>query len=121
MNLINSLDNMWYVIAILGISVLVCIFIINNLLNQISTLEKFIDSEDKKKNQKRVDFDKYYEYMLKLFSETLLELKRVDRNGAFSSDDEVGFAFRIILNAIEITKEKLSALQNPEEDKKPED
>ena len=114
---------MIFICIVLGICLVICIFIISNLLNQVNQLELHANKNVNRIIKQSTEFDKYYEYLLKLFSETFLELQRVDKRGSFSSDDEVGFAFRVIVLAIEQTKEKLLALKSkdPEEEKKPEE
>lgn len=109
------------IVAVESIGLIVCLFIISNLLNQINQLENHSNRYVNRIIKQGNDFDKYYEYLVKLFSETYAELQRIDKRGAFSSDDEVGFAFRVVQLAIEETKEKLLALKvkDPEEEKTP--
>lgn len=50
--------------------------------------------------------------------ETLDQLRVVDLNGAFEADDEVGFVFEYILNAIETLNKKYNPeYDEPERDK----
>lgn len=95
-------------LSILLFSVIVVgYFIVSNLLSQVEQLESSLQSSI----QKEVDFVKYYDYFIKLFTEAHLEMVRVDKRGAFSSDDEVGFSFKVIYRAIEDVKKKLAELE----------
>lgn len=89
-------------IAIIAV-ILVGGFIISNLLAQISILEN--------ETRSVVDVENHaiqvYETLLSIYTTALNELIRIDKNGAFSSDDEVGFAFRTIMETIEHVKHQM--------------
>lgn len=91
-------------------------FIVSNLLTQIEGLESHIQKTAKEGRKSEDEFYKYYIYFLKMFNEAYSEMRRVDKRGAFSSDDEVGFAFKVIYRAIEDIAKKLEEL---EEEQKP--
>lgn len=90
-------------------------FAVNNLLKQVDTLEKDLDKYGDRIVEVEAESLKYYKYYLKIFSETLSELKRVDKRGSFSSDDEVGFSFRVIVSSIEMLVEKIKSIEIEEE------
>lgn len=95
---------MWYVILSLIIAGL--ILIVFNLYNQVTQLEAAIE-EDNDTNERALRF---YTTVLEILSTTLVELDRVDKRGSFSSDDEVGFTFRVIKETVEQTKYQLEQL-----------
>jgi hypothetical protein len=98
----------------LGIAVLtstlciICGVIIRNLLNQVEQLEAELDNIDEVEERAL----RVYNFFLELFSNTLAELHRVDRNGAFASDDEVGFVFRTLMESIEHVKHQIELLKS---------
>lgn len=69
-------------------------------------------------NNKYIDLNnsnlKYYDLLLrnllKLFLEVRKRIDSVDKNGSFSSDDEIGFAFKIIEGTINNLVEKLNEI-----------
>lgn len=95
---------MWYVILSLIIAGL--ILIVFNLYNQVTQLEAVIE-EDNDTNERALRF---YTTVLEILSSALVELNRVDKRGAFSSDDEVGFTFRVMKETVEQTKYQLEQL-----------
>lgn len=106
------------VIIALLISVII---IIDNLLTQIKQLENHIEEITDKDDRIEEDVEKYYKYFLEIFTEAYNQMKRVDKRGAFSSDDEVGFSFKVLLKSIEDVSNKLKNMRtNPEEEKTPE-
>lgn len=107
----------WIMIILLLITVVILSFIIGNLLNQNTQFEKYIKTQFKTAQKKQEDFDKYYQYILGLLMHTYSELQRVDKRGSFSSDDEVGFSFRVIYRAIEDIKNKIELMKIEETEK----
>jgi hypothetical protein len=51
------------------------------------------------------------ENLLVAYIKVLAKLKRIDRLGAFESDDEVGFVFKTLKNTIEELKNELDNLK----------
>lgn len=105
-----------YIILVLVILLIVSGIAIRNLLHKHDALIQDIITHRKKIDSVEDETIKYHKYFLKLFNQTYQELQRVDKRGSFSSDDEVGFAFRVIINAIETTKNKLQSLEVEEEE-----
>jgi len=103
-------------IALLTVS-LVSFFAIKNLLSQITQLEEGLQIYVNNNESLEDEIVKHYEYFIRLFSETLSELQRIDKRGSFSSDDEVGFSFRVIITAIENVKLKLESIKSEEPEK----
>lgn len=93
------------IITLIGVSAM----IITNLLNQIRQLEKIVQETDQTTYNT-------YTFILKTLTETFAELQRIDKRGAFSSDDEVGFVFRVIVESIEHVKFQLEKLNKPDDD-----
>jgi hypothetical protein len=106
------MDMNWFLGFALITTLVLSVWIISNLLNQISILENNVrdgvKSEDK--------FIRVYENMIRIFTEALAEMKRIDKRGSFSSDDEVGFAFKVVLESIEQIKYQLESIRNNNDD-----
>lgn len=102
-------------VAILSIGIVVTLVMIRNLLIQNDKLEEFLQIYSNKIEETELETIKYYKYFLELFTQTYGELSRIDKRGSFSSDDEVGFAFRVIISAIETVKDKLKSIKGEEE------
>jgi biopolymer transport protein ExbB/TolQ len=104
------------IVTFVLIALLIVAFIaIRNLLSQNDTLLENLQIYSNKIEQIEDETIKYHKYFLELFTQTYQELQRVNKRGSFSSDDEVGFAFRVILSAIETAKNKLLAIETEEE------
>lgn len=102
-------------IIILSIALGICIYVISNLLKQVSILESSLQDMSKIEDEAL----SIYDFFLRLFTRTLTELEQVDRRGAFASDDEVGFVFNTILESIKQVKFKIEQLKtNPDDEMK---
>ena len=99
------------IILICIVIIILCTFFIYNLYKQNEQLEKFIKDIEKKEVKMYEDAQKYYIAFLRLFSEAKSQLDRVDKKGAFSSDDEVGFSFKVIKTAIDNVVEQLETIK----------
>lgn len=75
---------------------LVSLYINYNLYSKITPLENAIS----KGLILEEEFLKYYEAILILVISAKTEMDKIDIKGAFSSDDDVGFAFKVIQTAI---------------------
>lgn len=95
--------------------VIVTWIVVNNLLRQIDTLTETVEIYSNKIESVEEEAIKYQKYFLELFTQTYQELQRIDKRGSFSSDDEVGFAFRVILTAIATLKERIGSVQIEQE------
>jgi hypothetical protein len=84
---------------ILTIFLLILLYVVWNLYNQVLILEK----EIKKGLTLEENFIKYYEAILILLINAQGEMSRVDHKGSFSSDDEVGFCFKALKTIIDNT------------------
>lgn len=98
-------------IILLSICLIVLGFVTMNLYNQVNQLEQYLEHAGKVEE----DVDKYYQYFLGLFTKCYVELQRIDKRGSFSSDDEVGFSFRVVLTAIGDVKTKLESMKLQQE------
>jgi len=110
--------DLWAVLIICTGIVGILLFIITNLLSQNKQLESYIEAEFRKKIKKEEDFDKYYQYILGLLTHAYAEMLRIDKRGSFSSDDEVGFSFKVIYRCIEELKQKIEIMKVDEIEKK---
>lgn len=100
--------------TILGISVfgnLIAWVFIGNLLNQTKQLEKAVEDSLSANDKIQEDVEKYYRVLYGIFTSAAIELDRVDKKGSFSSDDEVGFAFKAIQETIMDVKEKMDYIK----------
>ena len=91
-------------------------FIIINLLNQNKQLEREVgkDFEEVELAEQKVQV--IYEFILRKLIHTKNELDRIDKNGMFSSDDDVGFSFKVIQNSIDLVVNELKQIKVVEED-----
>ena len=92
--------------------IILLVFFISNLLRQIKQLESEVTAVTEIEERAF----KVYQFMLKLFTETYANLQRVNKRGAFSSDDEVGFVFKIIVESIKQVKFQIENLVKKDED-----
>ena len=99
-------------IIILSILLAVCIYIIMNQYFKISKYEVlYNESIDRFENSKNMLIR-----LIELFTSAAARLRRIDTNGSFSSDDEVGFAFKLIDTTIIDLNEKLNVINTILED-----
>lgn len=103
--------NIGFSISLLGN--LVLLWVVSNLLNQNRQLEDVVKAEGKLED----DIVKYYEVLLGIFQQAYLEMTRVDKRGSFSSDDEIGFSFKVIKGAIQDVVDKLQKFKTDREEK----
>lgn len=91
------------------ILVLVCAllgFITYNLLAKVDTLLKYVEEQDKELTSAL----NVVSFVHGLVAETFATMITVDKRGGFSSDDEVGFAFKAIYESIQHAKVSLDKL-----------
>lgn len=105
----------WFVIVFLLLVISILIFFILNLNKQIDQLEEPIKKLDAREDELLKEVENYYRIFLGLFSEAYSNMQRVDKNGAYSSDDEVGFAFKVLYNSIQEVYIKLKEMTPNEE------
>lgn len=96
------------IVIILSLSTGVFAWFTVNLFRQNQQLESYIADFNKVED----DAEKFYRVILSLLTQTYAELQRIDKIGSFSSDDEVGFSFRVIIGAIESCKKAIENLRN---------
>ena len=91
-------------------------FGISNLLNQNEQLEVMIKKSIANEDRLNVDVEKYHQVLQGLFTRALADLHQVDAKGAFQSDDEVGWTFKMIVNIIQDVADRLQNLKRNNED-----
>lgn len=106
---------MWFLVIFLILVIGVLSFFISNLLTQNKQLEEEVKKLDKKETKLYNEIETYYKIFLGLFTEAYSNMQRVDKRGSFSSDDEIGFAFKVIYNAIHEVQTKLENLKVDDE------
>jgi len=104
-----------YLLIIAGPIIIGLCFVVYNLYHQSKQLEEFIVGFDKREKQMYEDAEKYYSAFLQLFLNADSEISRIDKRGTFSSDDEVGFAFKVIKTCIANVVEQLKRLKDEQE------
>jgi len=85
-------------------------FFCYNLFRQNQQLEQYLQDYSKVET----DAETFYKVILGLLIHTQSELDRVDKRGSFSSDDEVGFAFKAIRRSIETCVQQLKSMRETE-------
>lgn len=98
----------------------ILLFIISNLYRQNEQFETYIKEAETREKQIFKEAENYYLAMLKLFTEAKQTIDAVDKRGSFSSDDEVGFAFKIIKIAIDNVANQLEELNKEQSESKEE-
>lgn len=96
-----------WLLILFGVVIVLLIIACRNLLIKNQQLEKYIQDFSKVED----DAEKFYRVIMGLLVETYSELNKVDKRGSFSSDDEVGFAFKVIYNSIESCKKAIENLR----------
>lgn len=103
-------------VIILGIIIILQSFFLYNLFKQNEDLEKVIISSGETDEKLKREVLNYYLAFLNLFMEADQQMERIDKRGSFSSDDEVGFAFKVIKTAIKNVIEKIKEFEPEEEE-----
>lgn len=98
-------------IIILSILTLLFGFTTWNLYVQVSQFEDYIKKTNKREQKILLEVENYYKIFKGLFEEAYVKIQRVDKNGSFSSDDEVGFAFKVIYNSLQEVNYKIQNLK----------
>ncbi len=109
---------MIYILILTCLIIILLSFFVYNLYRQNEQLEKFINEVELEKQTLRTEAENYYLAFLNLFYQAQTDMDRIDKRGSFSSDDEVGFAFKIIHTAINNVVLKLQELKDQEEEQK---
>ncbi len=103
------------IIIILSILTLILGFTTWNLYSQVSQLEEYAKKTNKREQKVLLEAENYYKIFKALFEEAYLNIQRVDKRGSFSSDDEVGFAFKVIFNSLKEVTDKIETLKIDDE------
>lgn len=98
-------------IIILSLLIIVLGWTTWNLYSQVSVMEEFVKKTNKREEKLYSEVENYYKIFLGLFTEAYSNMQRIDKRGSFSSDDEVGFAFKVIYNSIQEVQNKLETLR----------
>lgn len=83
-----------------------------NLLKQNIQLEGYLKQYSANEDQMEV----FYHLILGILTRAATDMDKVDKRGSFSSDDEVGFAFKVIHRAIETAKRQIESIRVQEND-----
>ena len=88
-------------------------YVIINLYSKLQKLETQLKNEVEPVEKAYL----IYENLLKLLIRSKVELDSIDKRGTYSSDDEVGFAFKIIQGSIENLVEEIKKISNADAEK----
>lgn len=94
--------------VLLGIS----LFFNYNQYQRGLNLEQIIREFGEEQNKLSGSVFDFMEHLLEVYVKVLAKLERIDRNGAFATDDEVGFVFNTLKDTIEDLKGYLDDLFN---------
>lgn len=100
----------WWIVSLIIIIVILSI-IIFNLYSQVKQLEDEVVSENKFTWAHEQKVMSIYNFLLNKMINAKSELDRIDKRGSFSSDDEVGFAFKVINNSIDLLINEIKSLK----------
>ena len=92
---------------------LILLYIIFNLYSKIDKLESLLTEQNRAEEYANLVYDN----LLKLLIKCKVEIDSIDKRGTYSSDDEVGFAFKIIKGSIENLVYEIKKLNDVEETK----
>ncbi len=103
-----------YYYILIGVILVLC-YIVYNLYNKYRILLKKYDEDILHLETSTINV---YKFMLGIFTEGVARMRDIDRRGVFEKDDEVGYAFAVIKEAIEQIKFQLEKLTAEDENKK---
>lgn len=108
---------LYVVLSFCTVAILLQWFFIDNLLAQNKKLEEVVKKSLKANDKLNEDVEKYYKVLQGIYTKAYAELTKVDQKGSFSSDDEVGWSFGLILDTIRDITEKLNNMKRTDEEK----
>lgn len=85
------------IICILSVLLLISFYVIFNLNRKLLTLQDYVKARPNIEERAIT----LLHIIRKLIGKAYAEMKRVDKRGIFSSDDEVGFSFKAILECLQ--------------------
>lgn len=89
------------IIGILVVLLIVCVYIIRNLLVKLERIEDLV-----------LDYEKYFNQITETLTDGQKHLKNLDERGVFQSDDEVGYFFRELKQVQEQLNQYITAKTN---------
>lgn len=93
----------YIIISILAITLIICIYVISNMLKKSEKLENMI-----------IDQQSYIDNIDSVIKNANTKLEEIDAKGTFKSDDEIGWFFKNILYIQETLN--VFRLENPTDD-----
>ena len=82
---------MWFWVSIISILVIIFLsWVVYRLIGQVEQLESDVEW-----------FNEWYEKFITSLAEADVRMEQVDKGGSFSSDDEIGFAYKTVKDCIE--------------------
>lgn len=86
-----------FIISILIVALLVCFYIIRNLVKKIEVLEDNMDELAKEVQL----YDAFYDDLRTRVNESVTRMRQIDRIGSFEADDETGYVFKELKGIVE--------------------
>lgn len=105
------------IISLIALLLIIILSIVcSNLISQNRQLEQEVGKDFELVQSNEEKTLQIYEFILRKLIHCKSELDRVDKRGSFSSDDEVGFAFKVIQNSIDIVVNELQSIKTDTEE-----
>lgn len=98
---------MIYILVFFVLLTLILAWFCYNLLKQNVQLERYLKQYVANEEQIEV----FYRLVLGILTRAATDMDKVDKRGSFSSDDEVGFSFKVIHRAIETAKKQIESIR----------
>jgi cell division protein FtsL len=84
------------------VALLVCGYIIRNLMKKVEVLEDNIDELSKEIE----NYDTFFDDVKKHANASIDRMKQIDRLGSFEADDETGFIFKELYEIVELLSKR---------------
>ena len=85
------------ILSILIVALLVCVYVIRNLLKKVEVLEDNIEDLTKEVQL----YDAFYDDLRGRVNESVTRMRQIDRIGSFEADDETGYIFKELKGIVE--------------------
>lgn len=85
------------ILSILIVALLVCFYVIRNLLKKAEVLEDNIEELTNEIQQ----YDAFYDDLRSRVNESVTRMRQIDRLGSFEADDETGYVFKELKGIVE--------------------
>ena len=102
----NYLDNCMelLIFGTLIVALLVCGYIIRNLMKKVEVLEDNIDELSKEVQ----NYDAFFDDVKQHADASIARMKQIDRLGSFEADDETGHVFKELYEIVELLSKRFN-------------